>query len=192
MAGSKKKPSRKRSRTAPSKAKSEQAETRKASTDNREPLIKKDRVKHHLDTIEGYKGKIAHLTGHMRKAFEVAKADGLSSTTINRIISAKKKDPLELRLELEHYGLGLEVIGVPVRVVVHDSLFGDSMEQAKAEGRSDGKAGRSANCRYAEDTPEYKAFFEAYAEEQAKYVTGATAEQTAEEDVQEDEEETVE
>lgn len=180
-------------RRKPFKAKEEQVETRKAVTDNREPLIKKDRVKHHLDTIEGYKGKIAHLTGHMRKAFEVAKAEGLSSTTLNRIIAAKKKDPLELRQELEHYGLGLEVIGVPVRVVVHDSLFGNSMQQAEAEGRADGKAGRSANCRYAEDTPEYEEFFKAYNEEQAKFVPGAKEQaEDHRQEVEEPEDEAVE
>ncbi len=68
-----------------------------------------------------------------------------------------------------------------MRVVVHDSLFGNSMDQAEAEGRADGKAGRSANCRYAEDTPEYEEFWKAYNEEQAKHMPGKPETETQEE-----------
>lgn len=146
-------------------------ETRKAQT-NRLP-IDGNRLLHHMNTLKGINQERETIRSMTKKAKESAKLDRISWDVVEDMVKLEKADPLEFREYLEQLGVGLKHTGQPFQINVFDTAYGDPVAQAKAEGRADGKAGRTPNNRYQEGTAESEGYQEAYMAEQATLVPGA-------------------
>ncbi len=176
MAKSKRNGSTRARRGSPAKKtvdKADTVETRRVEA-SQKSLIDGNRLLQHIATVEGYNGKIETLKGSLRNQMKVIKADGINPKTVTNLIAIKRADPLEYREYLEQLGVGFKAIGLPFQLSVFDVAFESPVKQAEIEGAAQGRAGRAAEpTRYAEGSPEHKAYMDKYSEEQAKNVPGA-------------------
>ena len=161
-------------------AKANAAEVRKAKVNT--PLIKGDRLLHHISTIEGYNDKISNLQGHRSNAYATMKAEGIQPQVVKDLIALKKGDPLDYKEYLTQMGIGLQATGQMFQMNVFDTAFGSPVEQAIAEGRDDAKNGRPPAGKYPENSEEAKAYRNAYFSGQADLVPGADKLTQAEKD----------
>lgn len=151
--------------------KADTAEVRTAAT--QKPLIKADRLLHHINTIKGYNDKIATLVAHRRNAMNAIKADRIIPTVVTDLIKLERGDPLEYREFLEQMGVGLKACGHQFQLSVFDTAYGSPEEQAKAEARAAAQAGRSPECQAPEGSPAFEAYMQEYHSVQATMVPGA-------------------
>ncbi len=161
-------------------AKENKAEVRKAAVNT--PLIKGERLLHHINTIKGYNEKISNLQGHRSNAYATMKAEGIQPGVVKDLIALEKGDPLDYKTYLEQMGIGLQATGQMFQLTIHDAAFGSPVEQAIAEGRDDAKNGRAPAGKYPENSEEAKAYRNSYFSGQADLVPGADKLTQAEKD----------
>jgi hypothetical protein len=124
-------------------------------------------------TLEGYNGKIQHLTGARRAAIKAMKAGGINTQSVLELIKMKTADPLEYREYLEHLGVGLRATGQPYQINIFDTNYGNPEAQARAEARAQANGGRAPECRWPENSSPHAAFMDEYSGVIAKLVPGA-------------------
>jgi hypothetical protein len=143
-------------------AKENAVETRKASATGELPLPKPDRIQLHRATVKGLKDKLETLKGHLRKAYQTAKADHVSKELLNDLDRLERGDPAEFRAYLESLGVGLKAIDAPFQLNIFDAVYASPVEAAAAKGRQDAEAGRFAENTFPEGSLEDEAYQEAY------------------------------
>jgi len=159
--------SRRRSKTT----KDEKVEVRTAG-EKQYKLPAASKIEHHLANIEAWEAKLTDLKGHVKKAYETAKAEGVSKQLIQKLMTIKGGDQLAARQFFESLGIGLKVIGSSFQMNIFDMMYESDIEQAKAEARNHVANGKSMECRFVEGSEAHEAYVDEFMFQTAKLTPG--------------------
>lgn len=98
-------------------------------------------LKHHYDTISGYKARLDEANGHLRNAYKQAEEAGVDTAAIRMAMSKAKKDPMVMRNFYAQLSEHLKEQGQPFQIALFDTIKGTPAEQAYRAGFDCGASG---------------------------------------------------
>lgn len=120
------------------------------------PNMPNDRdLKFHFDTVTAWKSKLDEVNGNYRKALQVAEEAGLNTKSLIDAMKKGKKDPYLLRDYFNQMFAHLKHLGLPIQLVIFDTIKGTPDEQAYKQGREVGEGGKTPDNPYPEGSPQH-------------------------------------
>lgn len=110
-------------------------------------------LKHHYDTILGFKAKLDEANGRLRNAFKQAEEAGVDTAGIRFAMSKSKKDPLVLKAFLLQVAEHFKELGLPFQISLFDTINGTPDEQAYKAGYAIGEGGQTPANPYPAGSP---------------------------------------
>ncbi len=130
-------------------------------------------LKHHYTHILKLQEQASLAAKAVTTAKKIAKEAGCDVAGLMQIKSNYKLDPMDLAARLRQQMSLMKELGSPVQIQLFETKYGSVEAQAAAEGRADGKAGRSPNgARWADGAPGFDEYTAAWNEGQAELVGG--------------------
>jgi hypothetical protein len=134
-------------------AKAGQVEVRAALSQGDLQLPAVDDYNHHKKNIAGCLDSLESAKSRYRKALQSAQSAGIDTDAMleaRRIVRAN--DPKKTANKLNQLAFALEQEGFSIHITVHDTLAGDQEDLVARRFFEDGKAGRTFDCRYPENS----------------------------------------
>lgn len=102
-------------------------------------------VKHHMQTIAGWKSKLDEANGHLRNAWKAAEEAGIDVAALKASFKWSKRDPVEVVRFLLSFNQQMKLQGSEVQLQILDESALDLDEKALQDGYRAGLAGRHDN-----------------------------------------------
>jgi hypothetical protein len=101
-------------------------------------------LKHHVDTVIGFKKKVDEAQGRLRNAYAQAQKAGVSKALISETIRWKHEDPVAARLFFAQLAKSFDANGVEVQLEMFDGSNISRGAQIYDEGFKAGSAGKAS------------------------------------------------
>lgn len=115
-------------------------------------------LKHHYDTITGYKSRVDEAQGHYRNAVKAAEEAGVDTQALLFAMRKSKKDPMVLRNFFAQLREHMREQGQPFQLEILDAITGDLNAEAYNNGFKVATAGGTPNNPYPPGTKPFKRY----------------------------------
>jgi hypothetical protein len=133
-------------------------------------------LKHHYNTIMGYKAKMDEASGHLRNAYKQAEECGIDTAAIRMAMSKSKKDPMVMRNFYAQLIEHMKEQGQPFQLMIFDTAKGTPDEQAYRAGYETAKGGHTRPNPYPPGSKPHKRWARGHAHATGEHL-GQTNEQ---------------